>query len=105
MKAGMRTVCGALVALAIATPGASALEFDFSGTFQNDNDVQFFSFSISATTTVTAFSSSWLSGDSGLGFDPILALWDSSGNLIEQQDDGSFDGSTLSKRRIVRARI
>ena len=71
-------------------------DFDFSGTFTNDNDVVLLDFSVDATSTVTIFSSSWLLGDSGLGFDPILSIWDSSGNLLQQQDDGHNIGQTLS---------
>ena len=71
-------------------------DFDFSGTFTNDNDVVLLDFSVDATSTVTIFSSSWLLGDSGLGFDPILSIWDSSGNLLQEQDDGGLIGSTLS---------
>jgi PEP-CTERM motif-containing protein len=78
--------------------GAYAIptDFDFSGTFTNDNDILLIDFSVADISTVTIFSSSWLSGDSGLGFDPILAIWDSAGNLIQEQDDGGNIGSTMS---------
>jgi len=46
-------------------------DFDFSGTFTNDNDIVLLDFSVDSTSTVTIFSSSWLAGDNGLGFDPI----------------------------------
>jgi hypothetical protein len=80
-----------------------ALDFDFSGTFGKDNDITQLNFSIGAASTVTIFSSSW--GDpsdpvngykAGGGFDPILAIWGSTGNLIYEQDDGDNVGSTLS---------
>ena len=71
-------------------------DFDFSGTFTNDNDVLLLDFSVDSASTITIFSSSWLLGDSGLGFDPILAIWDSAGNLVQEQDDGGIIGSTLS---------
>ena len=71
-------------------------DFDFSGTFTNDNDVVLLDFSVDSASTITIFSSSWLLGDSGLGFDPILAIWDSAGNRVAQQDDGHNVGSTLS---------
>jgi len=79
---------------------SQALDFDFSGTFVNDNDVVRLYFTVGAPSTVTIFSSSWLTGDlfpgdSLQGFDPILAIWDSSGNLIAEQDDG-VTGATLS---------
>ena len=41
---------------------------------------------------VTVFSSSWDDG----GFDPILALWNSTGQYIFEQDDGYIIGSTMS---------
>lgn len=84
---------------AIAIP----MDFDFSGTFANDNDVVLLDFSVGVDSTITIFSSSW--GDdlgdgtgyvAGAGFDPILAIWNSSGNLVAQQDDGVIEGTTQS---------
>lgn len=69
-----------------------ALDFDFSGTFQLDNDISLLNFSVGSDSTITIFSSSWDDG----GFDPILAVWDSLGNLMSQQDDGHTVGSTIS---------
>jgi len=91
----------AITTAMVASSPAKAADFDFSGTFQEDNDVLLFNFNVGADSTITIFSSSWLYGDApvgeGLGgFDPILALWDSAGNLIAQQDDGGNVGSTLS---------
>jgi hypothetical protein len=77
--------------LAFVTP-TKALDFDFSGTFTQDNEVALLNFTVGSTSTITIFSSSWQSG----GFDPILAIWNSSGNLMAQQDDGGNVGSTLS---------
>lgn len=73
---------------------ASATDFDFAGTMQYHNDVLLFNFTTTAATTVTLFSSSWLDGYHG--FDPMLGLWDSAGNVIAFQDDGGNTGSTLS---------
>lgn len=78
------------------TATAAPMDFDFSGTFTNDNDVVLLDFSVASDSTITIFSSSWLSEDAGNGFDPILAIWDSTGNLIEEQDDGGVVGSTVS---------
>lgn len=77
--------------IAVSVP-ARATDFDFSGTFEQDNDVLLFDFDIDAGSTVTIFSSSWVNG----GFDPVLTLFDSAGNFIDYQDDGAFTGSTLS---------
>ena len=75
---------------------SQALDFDFSGTFVNDNDVVRLVFTLGAPSEITIFSSSWLSGDPLQGFDPILAIWDSSGTLIEEQNDGENIDKTLS---------
>lgn len=70
----------------------AALDFDASGYFSKDNDVLFLNFTVSTTSDVTIFSSSWDDG----GFDPILTLWDSAGNLLDSQDDGGVTGSLTS---------
>ena len=77
--------------LTAATTTFSA-EIDFSGNFLHDNDVLRFNFSVGLPGVVTVFSSSWING----GFDPILAIWDSAGNQIEEQDDGGVVGSRQS---------
>jgi len=83
-----------------ASASANAIDLTFSGNFVNDNDVLIFSFSVAAPSTVTVFSSSWLYGEPPAGagpggFDPILGIWSSAGNLINQQDDGGNTGTTL----------
>lgn len=95
------------LSLAIALVGslgmsatANAIDLTFQGNFVNDNDVLTFAFSIAAPSTVTVFSSSWLYGNPPVGagnggFDPILGIWGSTGNLIAEQDDGGNVGSTL----------
>lgn len=74
------------------TNSSSALDFDFSGTFQRDNDIVLLDFTVGQDSMITIFSSSWDDG----GFDPILSIWDSNGNLMQQQDDGGVTGSTVS---------
>ncbi|PPC89291.1 MAG: hypothetical protein CTY34_11935, partial [Methylobacter sp.] len=68
---------------------AFAAELDFNGNFVNDNDVVRIDFNVTTDDFVTLFSSSWING----GFDPILTLWDSAGNLILEQDDGGITGT------------
>lgn len=92
-----------LLALLCVAGGAQALDFDFSGTFTQDNDVVLLNFTVGQDSTITIFSSSWGDDDTansgyvaGAGFDPILAIWDSSGNYVSEQDDGGVVGSTLS---------
>ena len=87
----IKSVVLLLVFLLAAVP-AFALDFDFNGTFQYDNDVVLMNFTVGADSTITIFSSSWDDG----GFDPILAIWDTSGAYINEQDDGHVTGSTLS---------
>ncbi|MGI6657439.1 MAG: DVUA0089 family protein [Desulfobulbus sp.] len=71
---------------------AHALDFDFSGIFAKDNDIVQLNFNVGETSLVTVFSSSWIAG----GFDPILAIWDSEGQLLYEQDDGHRTGWTSS---------
>jgi len=78
-------------------------DFDFSGTFSADNDIVLLDFTVGSDSTITIFSSSWGddlgNGDgwvSGSGFDPVLAIWDDSGNLVAEQDDGEVEGTTAS---------
>ena len=76
------------------------LNFSFTGTFAHDNDVQLFNFTVGATSNVTVRSWSYAGGTNAAGttiaeggFDPILAVFNSSGVLIGQNDDG---GSSVS---------
>lgn len=83
-------VCAVGVLFCVNT--ARALDFDFSGSMPYHNSVLTFNFTANGSSTVTLFSSSWDDG----GFDPMLGLWDSSGNLLHFQDDGGNIGSTMS---------
>ena len=91
MQNGIKTLCAVALATSMQAH-AIPMDFDFSGTFTQDNDVALLNFTVDHVSTVTIFSSSWASG----GFDPVLALWDSAGNLLEQQDDGHLSGTTVS---------
>jgi hypothetical protein len=80
--------------LAFATP-TKADNFSFTGSFTVDNDVQLFNFSVTAPSDVTLRTWSYAGGTNAAGqliaaggFDPILALFDSSGKLLGQNDDG-----------------
>lgn len=75
-----------------AASTAFSAEVDFKGNFLHDNDVLRFDFNVGLPGAVTLFSSSWTDG----GFDPILAIWDSAGNQIDELDDGGVVGSQLS---------
>jgi len=89
----MRTkfIC-VFVALAVS---AFADNFSFTGSFTQDDQVQVFSFSVGATSNVTLETLSYAGGVNAAGqtiaeggFDPILALFDSTGAEIGQNDDG-----------------
>lgn len=83
----------ALVTALAFSMSALALDFDFNGAFNQDNDVLQFNFSMAAPGAITIFSSSWDDG----GFDPILAIWNADdGSFIQEQDDGGLTGSALS---------
>ncbi len=67
-----------LVMLSLATVStAKADTFTFSGTFMRDDDVRLFTFTVAGTSTVTLQTTSYAVG----GFDPTLALFQSSPSL------------------------
>lgn len=84
--------------LLLALLGASAGladNFSFQGTFTADDNVQLFNFTVGSTSTVTLQTWSYAGGVDAAGvtiprggFDPILALFDSTGAEINQNDDG-----------------
>jgi PEP-CTERM motif len=91
--------CGkwACAAAGLILSGASAAaDFSFSGTFNRDDDVQLFSFSVDVDSSVTMRSWGYAGGVNAAGqaiarggFDTIMALFDGSGMLIDSNDDGS----------------
>jgi hypothetical protein len=81
----------------LAANAASALptNYSFTGNLANDDQVQLFNFSVAAPSTVTLRTWSYAGGTNAAGqviaaggFDPILALFNSSGVRINQNDDG-----------------
>jgi hypothetical protein len=84
-------VCGGAIA---ATP-AQADNFSFTGNFSQDDNVQLFNFVVGAPSNVTLRTWSYAGGVNAAGatiarggFDPILALFDATGALLGQNDDG-----------------
>lgn len=76
------------------TAFAVPMDFSFTGTFNADDDVQLINFTTDGASTVRLISYSYGGGtqaDGNIvpagGFDPILALFDSAGNLVGQNDD------------------
>ena len=97
MKLDRRALLAAAsVSALMAHSAAQAADFSFTGNFTQDDDVQQFNFSVGATSTVTLRSYSYAGGTMADGtvipaggFDPILALFDSGGALLDQNDDGT----------------
>lgn len=96
MKTGLVSLLAA-AAMAMAGATASAVDYSFSGTFANDDDVQLFDFTVGLESRVTFRTMSYAGGANAAGvaiprggFDPILALFDGDGFLIVQNDDGGF---------------
>ena len=83
---------------------ASALSFAFTGTFAGDDDVDLFSFTLDAPSTITAITYSYAGGTQtngnvvpAGGFDPMLTLFDATGLKLADNDDGisaPFDPDT-----------
>ncbi len=82
--------------LAAGNVSAAPINFSFTGAFGADDDVQLFNFTANGASIVTLRTYSYAGGVqadgnvvSAGGFDPILALFDSAGNLVDQNDDGT----------------
>ena len=89
----MLAVCATGLTL-FSAHSASATAFSFVGNFTQDDNIQSFSFTTSGSTNVRLISYSYGGGTNAAGtviprggFDPILALFDSSGALVGQDDD------------------
>ncbi|MFL6656773.1 MAG: DVUA0089 family protein [Massilia sp.] len=83
-----------IAALSLTMSAASAANFSFTGNFTHDNDVQLFHFTVGSNSSVGLRSWSYAGGTNANGadiarggFDPILALFNSSGVRIGEQDD------------------
>jgi hypothetical protein len=86
----------AAFALLAAISSVSGADFSFTGNLLNDDDVQLFNFTVGSTSDVTLRTWSYAGGVNAAGaviprggFDPILAVFDSSGALIDANDDGA----------------
>jgi hypothetical protein len=96
LEIAMKLVKLTFLALGLLFGGAAlAADFSFTGNLADHNQVQLFNFSVAAPSTVTLRTYSYAGGVNAAGqtilrggFDPILALFDSSGALINQNDDG-----------------
>jgi hypothetical protein len=84
-----------LAAAFVARP-ARATNLTLQGLFAKDDDVQLFNFSVAATGSVDLRSYGYAGGQTSTGtvvpsggFETILTLFDSSGNLLSENDDGA----------------
>lgn len=87
-------ILAAAAAVMMSAP-AAADNFSYTGTLSNPNQVLLFNFVVGAPSTVTLRTYSYAGGTNAAGtvisrggFDPILALFDSTGARINQNDDG-----------------
>lgn len=92
-----RVLAFVLVSFLASMGVAQATNLSFTGTFSQDDDVQLFTFVVGASSDVTLITYSYAGGTNAAGtvisdggFDPILALFDSTGALIAENDDGFF---------------
>lgn len=91
-----------LLALCASASSASAANISFIGQFIHDNDVQLINFTVGARSTVGLHTWSYAGGVNAAGqtvarggFDPIVALWDSAGLLVGDQDDAGCGKATM----------
>ena len=81
--------------LAVGVAQATPQNFSFTGSFNQDDNVQLFHFTADGSSNVVLRTWSYAGGVNAAGqtiaeggFDPILALFDSTGALVGQNDDG-----------------
>lgn len=84
----------ALTLLLLTAPPTHAANYSFTGTFAQDDEVQLFNFVVGQEATVQFRTYSYAGGTQANGnvvvaggFDPILAVFDSAGRLIGENDD------------------
>lgn len=89
----LKTIAALLALCAYVSP-ASATNMSYTGQFANDNSVQLITFTVGALSTVGLRTWSYAGGVNAAGqaiarggFDPIVALFNSAGVLIGEQDD------------------
>jgi hypothetical protein len=88
----------AAAALSLTSAPAAAENFSYTGTLADPNQVLLFNFNVGSSSEVTLRTYSYAGGTNAAGtviarggFDPILALFGSTGALIVENDDGGSD--------------
>ena len=102
----LRALFAFAAAAALSTP-ALADDYSYTGILNDPNQVLLFNFSVGAPSTVTLRSYSYSGGTmadgtviADGGFDPILALFDSTGAFIDDDDDGGPGYDVLLTRAL-----
>lgn len=92
----LRALFAFAAAAALSTP-ALADDYSYTGVLSDPNQVLLFNFTVGSSSNVTLRTYSYAGGTmangtvvSSGGFDPILALFDSNGLKLDQNDDGGF---------------
>lgn len=93
-RRGLATLAVAASLGAVAVAHAAPTDFSFAGNFSKANDVQTFTFTANGSSAVRLITYSYAGGTQANGnvvaaggFDPILALFDATGELVGQNDD------------------
>lgn len=86
------------LSLLLVSQFASAVTLNYDGTLLNRGDYDTFQFTVSSPSTVNIWTDSF-----GPGFDPILGLFDMSGNQIAWNDDhgSSFGGANPGLEHVL----
>lgn len=94
----MKKIHIAILAMGFVTGSVNAADFSFTGNFEHDDEVQEFNFTVTAPmsdVTLRTWSYAGGTNDAGAeiargGFDPIVTLFDASGNLMGENDDSGL---------------
>lgn len=90
----LRVIAAAVGLMGFGMAPSHAATLSYTGTFLQDDDVQSFAFTVDAPGTVILQTFGYAGGTNGSavliaagGFDPTISLFDSTGALLQYQDD------------------
>ncbi|HTS46800.1 MAG TPA: DVUA0089 family protein [Bryobacteraceae bacterium] len=91
-----RFALAAFITCVFAETTAFASSFSFTGTFTTDDQLQEISFSLASLETITTVTYGYAGGTNQAGtlipeggFDPYLVIFDSAGNYVQSDDNGT----------------